>query len=266
MAVHVMDGRKDASRRVIPGVAIGKKLVNNGSGRLHPACFCLPLLTVKLIFRLPTSPASLLPDFMSSTNSHSITLWIQRLKSGQEDAATQLWDRYFDRLVALAKKKMRGVERRVTDEEDIAITAFQSLCNGASKGRFNELQNRDDLWMLLVAITTHKAIDQARRQTTLKRGDGRVRGNSLFKRAGLPPQSFDHLISDDPTPDTLAAMDDEYERLFELLHDDVQREIVRYRLSGYRNGEIAERLGISLRSVERKLAVIRDAWSTELDQ
>ena len=48
------------------------------------------------------------------------------------------------------------------------------------------------------------------------------------------------------------------------LRDDAQREIVRLRLAGHTNEEIAQKLDISVRSVERKLKVIRDAWTKEL--
>ena len=202
---------------------------------------------------------------MSNSNSHSVTLWIEQLKAGRQEAAAELWDRYFDRLVGLARQKLRNAETRVADEEDLAVTAFHALCDGAASGRFEALQNRDDLWLLLVAITSHKAVDQIRRQTSHKRGGGQVRGNSLFARDQVVVESFDDLLGADPTPELLVSMDEEYTRLLDMLHDDVQRDIVRYKLSGHRNREIADKVGISLRSVERKLEVIRDAWSQEFD-
>ncbi|MEM9826691.1 MAG: ECF-type sigma factor [Planctomycetota bacterium] len=201
-----------------------------------------------------------IPDSQSS-----VTLWIQRLKDGEQEAVTNLWDRYFERMVRLAKRKLGNAEKRVADEEDLAATVFHALCDGAANGRFNGLRNREDLWMLLVAITGHKAVDQVRRQTSLKRGGGRVRGNSLFQKDDALIGSFDDLIAGDPDPELLVSMDEQCQHLVGLLRDDVQKEIVRHKLAGHVNGEIAKRVGISLRSVERKLEVIRETWLKSLE-
>jgi len=58
---------------------------------------------------------------------------------------------------------------------------------------------------------------------------------------------------------------DEARRLFEKLADDSLREVVRLRLEGYSNDEIARALNCGLRTVERKLAVIRKRWAAEGD-
>src|SRR5438067_2490766 len=54
----------------------------------------------------------------------SVTLWIGRLRAGDPDAAGPLWERYFQRLVGLARARLRGAPRRVSDEEDVALSAF----------------------------------------------------------------------------------------------------------------------------------------------
>ena len=46
--------------------------------------------------------------------------------------------------------------RRAADEEDVALSAFDSFCRGAEQGRFPQLDGRDDLWHLLVVITVRK--------------------------------------------------------------------------------------------------------------
>ena len=50
-----------------------------------------------------------------------------------------------------------------TDAEDAALSVFDSFCDGAARGRFPQLVDRDDLWRLLVTITTYKVTDHARR-------------------------------------------------------------------------------------------------------
>ncbi|MEL7264210.1 MAG: ECF-type sigma factor [Planctomycetota bacterium] len=202
---------------------------------------------------------------MNQSAANSVSLWIQDLKQGREDAAAALWGRYFDRLVILAKHRLGNSEKRVADEEDLAATVFYALCDGAANGRFKNLQNRNDLWMLLVAMTGHKVVDQVRRQTSQKRGGGHVRGDSILSPQDGGPAPLGDLLAGGPTPEMLVSMDDQYRWLMDRLHDDVQREIVQRKLAGHPNREIARALSISLRSVERKLEVIRDAWTNMMD-
>ena len=131
-------------------------------------------------------------------------------------------------------------------------------------GRFDQLKNRDDLWSLLVAIAGKKAVDQVRRQTSQKRGGTGLRGESVFQNAATDPAGFDQFLDAEPTPEFLMLVEEENQHLFDLLRDETQRDIARYRLAGYSNEQIAEKVGISLRSVVRKLGVIKEVWSQEL--
>ena len=89
----------------------------------------------------------------------SVTRWLHELVAGDQAAAQELWNRYFQRLVGLARSKLRGAPRRAADEEDVALSAFDSFCRGAEQGRFPRLDDRDNLWRLLVVITERKACD-----------------------------------------------------------------------------------------------------------
>ncbi len=196
----------------------------------------------------------------------SVTQWLDQLKSGNEEAARQLFARYFDRLVQLARDHLGSLPRRVTDEEDVALSVFHSLCRGAERGQFNQLANRDDLWRLLITMTLHTVVDQCRHARQQKRGGGKVRGDSaLIQEGDLFPGGFDQLPSEEPTPELLAILDEEHERLMRQLNDDTLRKTARWKLEGYKNREIAEQLGITRRSVERKLRRIRLIWTEEFD-
>ena len=58
----------------------------------------------------------------------------------------------------------------MADEEDVALSAFKSFCRGTRDGRFPHLQEHEDPWPLLLALTTHKAIDLLRYERRVKRG------------------------------------------------------------------------------------------------
>src|SRR5690349_4606330 len=97
---------------------------------------------------------------MADGAERSVTRWIGSLKAGDADAAQRLWERYFGALVRLAYARLRGAPRAAADEEDAALSAFDSFCRGAARGRYPRLDDRDDLWRLLVVITERKALDQ----------------------------------------------------------------------------------------------------------
>ncbi len=202
---------------------------------------------------------------MSNDYDQSVTHWIQGLKDGREDAAAALWQHYFQRLVHVSGRKLGAASRRVADEEDIAVTAFKSLCLGAAAGRFERLESRDDLWQILVALASRKAVDQIRRNVSLKRGGGTVRGDSIVMSADHDePGGFEQFIGQDPTPEVIACVEEQCQAMLAQLPDDTLRQLATLRLEGYSNEEIAEKTQLSLRSVERKLGVIREVWTQHL--
>ncbi len=75
-------------------------------------------------------------DVSSASADSSVTEWIAGLKAGEAEAADRLWNRYFQRLVRLARRKLGSAPRRVADEEDIAAIVFRNLWQGAESGRF----------------------------------------------------------------------------------------------------------------------------------
>jgi DNA-directed RNA polymerase specialized sigma24 family protein len=197
----------------------------------------------------------------------SISLWIPLLKDGDEAAAREIWRAYFKRLVALARAKLRGVQKRVADEEDAALCAFDSFCRGAELGRFPQLNNRDDLWRLLVMITARKASDLAQNEARLKRGGGQVRGDSaLLPIASSEGHGWEEIAGNEPTPEFAAQTAEEYRRLLALLLDDELRSIAVWKMEGHTNPEIADRIGCALPTVERRLRLIRKTWSAELGE
>ena len=102
----------------------------------------------------------------------SISFCIGRLKAGDSDAAPQkLWQRYFRRVVGLARKRLRDVPRAELDEEDIAVMALESLFRGIRAGRFPWLRDRHGIWLALAKIATRKAINQCVRLQAAKRAD-----------------------------------------------------------------------------------------------
>jgi DNA-directed RNA polymerase specialized sigma24 family protein len=193
--------------------------------------------------------------------SGSITRYLRQLQDGSPEAAGPLWERYFVRLVPLARRLLHDTPRGMADEEDLALAALHSFCRGACAGRFPELGDRESLWRLLVVITWHKARHQKEREYSAKRGGGRVRCETDL--AGRRGAGLDQVVSAEPTPELAALMADECRRLLACLEEDGLRAVALRKLEGYTNAEVARQLDCSLASVERKLRRIRGIWEEE---
>jgi DNA-directed RNA polymerase specialized sigma24 family protein len=183
--------------------------------------------------------------------SGSITHWLLQLRSGNRNAAQPIWEKYFCRLVRLARTHLNGSPRRVVDEEDVVICAFDSFCRGAEEGRFPKLDDRTDLWRVLVTITERKAINQAKYVSRKKRMP--AGGTVTFS-------DTQHVQEIRPSPWFCAQVAELYLELIGDLRDDGLRSIAVWKMEGYTNDEIASRMECSRRSVERKLALIRQHW------
>jgi DNA-directed RNA polymerase specialized sigma24 family protein len=205
------------------------------------------------------------PSIMS-TPQPAVTLLLQQLHSGQRDAAEALWRLYFPRLVRLARTHLQGLPRRAADEEDVALTAFDSFCRGAEQGRFPTLHGRDELWKLLLTITARHAAEWRQHETRQKRGGGEVRGHSALtslEDSAAAGDSFDRIPGDAPDPAFEAAVAESCRRLLDLLGDEQLKRIAVWKMEGHTNQEIADRLGCVVETVERRLRLVRSLWQRE---
>jgi DNA-directed RNA polymerase specialized sigma24 family protein len=201
---------------------------------------------------------------MESQGEGSVTRWIGDLKSGADSAAQHLWERYFERLVRLARKKLQNTRRprTVQDEEDAALSAFDSFCRGVDRGRFPRLADRDDLWRLLVVLTVRKALDQIERQGAAKRGGDKPVGEFTRLDGGDDPggDALDRFLGSEPTPEFAAMIAEEHRQLRAALGDASLCQVLDLRLEGYTREEIAGRMGCAVSTVKRKLDMIRRTW------
>ncbi len=193
----------------------------------------------------------------------SVTRWIAEVKDGDSAGARAIWTRFFPRLVRLAHKQIRGISRSVADEEDVALSALDSFCRAAQEGRYPDLADRNSLWRLLLQMTLNKAISLARYESRQRRGGGRVR-NLSHEQVASDDLMLAKIVGKEPTPEFAAMMADECRRLLEKLGDPQLREVAVAKMEGCSNQEIAQRLDCALRTVERRLKLIRDEWKQEL--
>jgi DNA-directed RNA polymerase specialized sigma24 family protein len=185
----------------------------------------------------------------------SVTVWLAVLRTGDEEAAGRLWERYFRRLAALAQRRLGVMAPRLpVDGEDLALDAFHDFCQAAVGGQYSHIQRRDELWPLLCGMTFRKAAAALTRENRLKRGGG------VDRTAALDPDSVPSTAS---SPDHLAETEEVVRALFDRLTDPTMRATAALRMEGHTVPEIAGLLGCVPRTVERKLEAIRRLWAEE---
>lgn len=215
---------------------------------------------VELVIRLPSVTSSLeFRELQMLESDTSVLRWLERLEEGQSDAAEALWNSYFAKLVKLADGRLQAKHRKVIDAEDIALSAFNSFCQGIKNKRFPTLSDRHGLWKLLVSITIHKVFHAIRHQQALKRG------GEFTELRGIDSSTdsiaaVNLVVSREPSPEFAAELVENFDRLMHALSDQELMQYATWKMEGYSNEEIALKVNRSVRTVERKLNLIRKIW------
>ncbi len=184
--------------------------------------------------------------------------WMNQLRQGDEDAARQVWDSFFQRLIEVATRRLKYVRSSDYDEEDIVLSALKSFYLGVRNGRFPKLEDHDDLWRLLFVITSRKIADRFAFQRRAKRDTKREAVNDWGSATDSGQAWF---ISDEPDPALVVECEEQLARLLESLEHEDLKQVAVWKMEGHTNEEIAALMSRSLATVERKLRTIREIWS-----
>jgi RNA polymerase sigma-70 factor (ECF subfamily) len=177
---------------------------------------------------------------------------VARWRQGDQQAATELFWRYADRLIALARSRLSTKLAQRIDPEDIVQSAYRTFFADARAGRY-VLERAGDLWQLLVAITLYKLNDQVKRNTCEKRAVDRERNfGSEDSLIGLQA----HIASSEPSPVEAVLLAEQVEELMRSL-DPMERRMLELRLQGYNLDEIAHDVDCSERTVRRFLEEVK---------
>src|SRR5262249_52944624 len=156
-----------------------------------------------------------------------------------------------------ARQKLRGRILHTADEQDVAASAFASFWQGVRRGRFPELNDRDNVWAILIRITPRKGLDYVQYDQRKRRTHG---------QAEVSPEQ---LLTTELSPEAAARVTEEFQRLLDALADPVLQTIALWKMEGFTNKEIAQKLSqvrqTHERTVERKFERIRAIWSQEIE-
>jgi RNA polymerase sigma factor (sigma-70 family) len=188
-----------------------------------------------------------------SVTAGSITRLIPNLVGRDEVAIGELWHRYVGRMEGVARPVMVGLAPGAGDEQDVAQSAFHAFCEATASGQAPHLESRNELWRLLSTIVRHKAVNRVRREMRTRRGGGALAQVEVLQ----------DVADRQPSPSQVAQLQEAVDNLFVALDasgDPKLKSIAVMRLEGAATEEIADRLGCTVRTVQRKLHILERLW------
>jgi len=177
-------------------------------------------------------------------------------RGGDQEAARKIVDRYLDRLVALAQRRLSPKVARRVDPEDIVQSVFRTFFTRLQAGQF-QIAEQDDLCKLLMRITVYKTLRQVHHHQAAKRDPRQETGSGHEKQ-----EQLQDLLDREPDPETAVIFVDQLETFLGKLGSE-ERKILEMRLQGYSNEEIAKELKIYDRKIRRVIERVRGMAEVE---
>jgi RNA polymerase sigma-70 factor (ECF subfamily) len=183
-------------------------------------------------------------------DSSQARILLNRWRSGDEDAARELFQIYEERLLGLARQRISQRFGSRLDPEDVVQSVFRTFFTRSKEGKF-QVEKADDVWKLLARITVHKTFRQIAFHRAAKRNV------NMEKTQGDDPHDYVlSLLDRGPTPEMANQFLDQVEHLVNRLSPN-HREILELRMQGYKDVEIAEKLNVSDRTIRRAMEQVR---------
>ena len=164
-----------------------------------------------------------------------------------DDQINDLLRAYLPKIIRLAEGKINARYATRFDADDVAATVCRTVFRRISEGTFT-FDDDESLWRQLVAVTHRRLSNKIRHEDADKRA------------ASQTVQSEDNLfagLSREPNPSDAAAFVDLIEQVSQQL-DETGRRVLELRMASFDYADIAEELGISDRTVGRKIQVIKE--------
>lgn len=167
---------------------------------------------------------------------------LRHVRHGDQDAARVLYQRYAERLHALARKRCSPDLAGRVDDDDIVQSVFGSFFRKVMHGSY-DVPAGEELWNLFLVITVNKVRAKGAHHRAAKRDVRQTTGGEGIEQAPDPLASNGQAC---------AFLKLSVEEALERLPRE-QEKAIRLRMEEYEVAEIAEALGRSKRTVERLL-------------
>jgi RNA polymerase sigma factor (sigma-70 family) len=198
---------------------------------------------------------------------------LERIICGESQAIGEIWRRHYGRMHELATRSLRryrGLSRRYEADEFLHDVVGR-LTKLAVRGKLRvDTSLADDFWLLFRDVLRQSIRDEVQRISAIKRGgngsknpdrEGKRRAAFQGPRVGpAVPEDLDMIESRELGPEPLAMLDEVMQRLFDRLNEQ-QKLVLTYRLSLMDIPEIAEKTGLSERTISRHVKEIQRIYS-----
>ena len=194
---------------------------------------------------------------------HPLVLLLRRLEARDPLAAQELHGIVSQQVERYVAKRLTAKDRKVADEEDITQSALKSVMLGAQQGKFRQIQTDNRFWGLLYEIAKRKLSNHVRDLHALKRGADQTKSEAELQCPDAESSAnfaIANIAGSSPDPESEFFGVESMEELVKSLDDELLESILILRLDGHTNKEIAELVGTSLATVERKMSRIRGVW------
>lgn len=179
----------------------------------------------------------------------SLCVLLDRWRSGDQSAASQIYNRYERRLVQLAQRRIGKQLQPHVQPESVMLLVLDSALGGIAAGRY-DVGKSGSLWGLMRHITDNKIRKRWEHLTAQKRDFRRSPG--VGNEDQMPEAAHDG-----PLPEEAAILAEELERIRSRLKPD-DFEIFQLQLEGFSNPEIAKRLGCARQTVRYRAKRIEE--------
>lgn len=183
---------------------------------------------------------------MSQPAPHSDQELVEQCRAGSDSAASELFNRYVSRLMAVARRRISERMNARVDPEDVVQSVFRTFFTRLKEDQF-EIVGDDDLSKLLVRITLHKTLRQIAFHRAARRDP-----NHEAPQGDVTRQDILQVMGKEPTPITVIAFMDQLDHFLNRLTPDEQQ-ILTLRLQGYSTEEIAKQTNSYDRKIRRVL-------------
>ncbi|MCA9177491.1 MAG: hypothetical protein KDB14_23560 [Planctomycetales bacterium] len=181
-----------------------------------------------------------------------------RLRDRDDDAAREIWEKFFPSTVRYARSRLDDQPGSPLDDEDIASRALASLLFALRGGKYANVQD-DHAFRLMIVHIVRRFVSDGLRWHRCQR----VELESALGSEGLGSEGLDSLEGPEPPADRAAYLNDECRWLLNMLRQDY-REVAWRRLQCKSIAQIAADCGCHISTVRRKLRIIRELWEKRL--
>jgi RNA polymerase sigma factor (sigma-70 family) len=183
----------------------------------------------------------------------SFTQFLARLSTGDQEAAREIYERFVGQLVALAARKLDRRLGAKADPETVAHSAFESFFVRYRSGAV-EVHNWGMVFGLLAHITVRKALNRNRYHRQQRRDDTGTVSFEDWQAVARGPSVEDEVEVAELLTATLNGFDPD------------EREVIETYMNGSTPGAVAQKVGLSTRTVQRILERFRTRLQGLLDR